>query len=157
MKKLLLSTLISIFSLTTVGNAKADLKDEYNNIDYIHQTCKSNYKNKLKTAFWVDRESDDSFAYYQVYNDTVVFVGRIVYHNKESKVWRNYLCNKDVISSMGRLGKVITYSLGGAKYQYELVNNNEKLVRYKKEYGEVERTYFDRCNLVQYCFRSAYW
>jgi hypothetical protein len=62
-----------------------------------------------------------------------------------------------MIRSMGRLGKVYYYGYG-AKYKYELVNNNEKLVKHVKEweylqYGKGGTFYLERCDQVSYCFK----
>ena len=159
MKNLLLSALIGITSLTAVGEAKADLSNEFNSNNYIQQACQSAVNNNLKEAFWVKvwkYGTQTTAKFYQVHNGSVYSVGKII-RTKGKGITENTLCNADAIEVESRLGKLTSKYYRGMGYlpastiqsQWKFENSTKELVEYIKEDDEkVVRVSYTRYDLL---------
>jgi tRNA U34 2-thiouridine synthase MnmA/TrmU len=164
MKKLLLSALIGITSLTTVGEAKANLSDDYNMDSYVKKTCMESVRQGQRSKFFVNEvnigDNKKVLNFYQVYGKNVYYVGATTYERGKgitnqttckdvkfksilSKVEAEYISNQLVSRIAG------IYVPGYYQYtQWEVENNTQELVKYvKPDEGKTERTSYPRYDI----------
>ena len=167
MKKLLLSALIGITSLTTVGEAKANLSDAYNMDSHVKQTCHNQASKGQRSKFFVDEvnygDNKKVLNFYQVYGSYVYSVGATTYERGKG-ITKQTVCQE--IKFVSLLSKVTSesysgnytadyafYIPGGYTYtQWEVENNLQELVKYKKVdggygNGKTSRTSYPRYDI----------
>ena len=161
MKKLLLSALIGITSLTTVGEAKANLSNDYNMDSYVKKTCMESVRQGQRSKFFVNEVNIGDWKkvlnFYQVYGKNVYYVGATTYE-RDKGITNQTTCkevkflqvlskvNSEYVSGYSLAGYYIS---GGYKYtQFEVENNTQELVKYvKRDEGKTERNSYLRYDI----------
>ena len=161
MKKLLLSALIGITSLTTVGEAKANLSNDYNMDSYVKKTCMESVRQGQRSKFFVNEVNIGDWKkvlnFYQVYGKNVYYVGATTYERGKG-ITNQTTCkevkflqvlskvNSEYVSGYSLAGYYIS---GGYKYtQFEVENNTQELVKYvKRDEGKTERNSYPRYDI----------
>ena len=163
MKKLLLSALIGITSLTTVGEAKANLSNDYNMDSYVKKACMESVRQGQRSKFFVNEVSIGDWKkvlnFYQVYGKNVYYVGATTYE-RDKGITNQTTCKE--VKFLQVLSKVNSeyisgysinfwpyYVSGGYKYtQFEVENNTQELVKYvKRDEEKTERTSYPRYDI----------
>ena len=163
MKKLLLSALIGITSLTAVGEAKANLSDDYNMDSYVKKACLEKVNQGSRSSFFVDVQEPNNnkkiLNFYQVYGKNVYSVGYTVYERGQGITNQRVCKGVKFVSVLSKVDSEYYsgnytadgryYIPGSYKYtQWEVENNTQELVKYVK-YGDskTSRTSFTRFDI----------